>query len=809
MLPPLLRTLLTLAFAVAVIALLAIGLWRVRLPDRAAADRRLERVSGLRHRPLSVLADRPARPDPAARMLWQAHVARTLGDVRRLRVGLPHPGLARLDRRALRGGLAVLLMAALVIAGPDAPARLAGAMQLTLPSGSAVPATQVQAWITPPAYTRLAPLFLNPDGGGARVPAGSHLTVSVTGGEGEPSLAIAGRPSPVRALDAASFQADADLATGGPVDLRRGGRALASWTVTTIADQPPTVAWAEPPGRAPRSLQTRLPWRAADDYGVTVLQAELRLDARPGAPPVALTLPVPAGSATNAHGVSLQDLTAHPWAGLEVTARLVARDASGQSATSEDARFSLPERPFHNPVARALIGARKLLSLAPDERDAAVAVLDELLQHPEALAGDTGAYVNLTGIYSLLVRERGADAVPQAQARMWDLALHLEEGATEMTARALEQAREAVRDALDRATEAPSDKASSELDQRLKELEAAIQRHMQALAEQARRENAVTPADLDAKRFDSRDMQRMAEQAREAAREGKLDEARQRMAELEQLLDRLRNARPMTGGEQKAAGQRQKARQQQGALQDMVGREGGLLDRAQQRENAADARSQPGSGRTPQRGKPGSGADASSADPNAQREADRRVQQALRRALGELMQQFGDATGQIPPSLGDAESAMRDAAQALAAGKDEEAGGAQGRAIEALQKGGQEMGQAMAKQFGPGSPGDADGDDGDPTGMSGFSLQDGQSDGDDGSQGTLPGQRGRSGRRDPLGRQLGQGTSGADEGSDVQVPEEMERQRSRAIQEELRRRGAERARPQQELDYIDRLLKPF
>jgi hypothetical protein len=152
---------------------------------------------------------------------------------------------------------------------------------------------------------------------------------------------------------------------------------------------------------------------------------------------------------------------------------------------------------------------------------------------------------------------------------------------------------------------------------------------------------------------------------------------------------------------------------------------------------------------------------------------------------------------------------MRDAAQALAAGKDEEAGGAQGRAIEALQKGGQEMGQAMAKQFGPGSPGDADGDDGDPTGMSGFSLQDGQSDGDDGSQGTLPGQRGRSGRRDPLGRQLGQGTSGADEGSDVQVPEEMERQRSRAIQEELRRRGAERARPQQELDYIDRLLKPF
>ena len=43
----------------------------------------------------------------------------------------------------------------------------------------------------------------------------------------------------------------------------------------------------------------------------------------------------------------------------------------------------------------------------------------------------------------------------------------------------------------------------------------------------------------------------------------------------------------------------------------------------------------------------------------------------------------------------------------------------------------------------------------------------------------------------------------------MKVPDEMEAGRSRAIQEELRKRGAERARPKQELDYIDRLLKPF
>ena len=58
----------------------------------------------------------------------------------------------------------------------------------------------------------------------------------------------------------------------------------------------------------------------------------------------------------------------------------------------------------------------------------------------------------------------------------------------------------------------------------------------------------------------------------------------------------------------------------------------------------------------------------------------------------------------------------------------------------------------------------------------------------------------------PLGR-YNQGTASDD--GDVMVPEERERQRTQAIQEELRRRGADQQRPRQELDYIDRLLKQF
>ena len=82
------------------------------------------------------------------------------------------------------------------------------------------------------------------------------------------------------------------------------------------------------------------------------LQAELRLRDRPDAPPLVVSLPLPGGTPKSAHGVSQQDLTAHPWAGLPVTAKLVARDALGQTGESRTEEFVLPERPFQNPDRR-------------------------------------------------------------------------------------------------------------------------------------------------------------------------------------------------------------------------------------------------------------------------------------------------------------------------------------------------------------------------------------------------------------------------------------------------------------------------
>jgi hypothetical protein len=132
--------------------------------------------------------------------------------------------------------------------------------------------------------------------------------------------------------------------------------------------------------------------------------------------------------------------------------------------------------------------------------------------------------------------------------------------------------------------------------------------------------------------------------------------------------------------------------------------------------------------------------------------------------------------------LGDAGDAMGEAEGSLGQSDAEGAVDAQGRALEAMRKGAQGLAQQM-QQNGMG-------------------------------MGTGPGQPGRMGRgraeqsTDPLGRPTRNGRE-YDDGVTVKVPGEIDAQRARRILEELRKRFGESARPQLELDYIERLLKDF
>ena len=124
--------------------------------------------------------------------------------------------------------------------------------------------------------------------------------------------------------------------------------------------------------------------------------------------------------------------------------------------------------------------------------------------------------------------------------------------------------------------------------------------------------------------------------------------------------------------------------------------------------------------------------------------------------------------------FGEAGRAMGDAEQALGEGRGERAVGEQGRALEALRKGAQDMMQQLQ------------------------AMQ-----GDDGPGGR--GARGQNADRDPLGRP--RATNGPDFGDSVKVPDEIDVQRARQILEAIRKRLGNALSPELERSYLERLLE--
>lgn len=801
LLPGWLHLVLLIGFGLGFAWSLYVGFRGWRVPGQRDGDRRLERASGLSHRPLAILADRPAAGgDPMAEALWRAHQARAAAAARTLKVGAPHPGLAARDRRALRAAIGIAAVAAIVAAGGDWRGRLAAAVTpvLSPPAASPLP-VRLDVWVTPPAYTGLPPLFLRAEPGEAPeipVPAGSKLAAHLSGGTGGvPVLAIDGAATAFSALDQNAFAAETAITEGRRLEVTRDGAVVGAWPLRVIADQAPSVAFLSPPAPAPRSPQLRIAFEAVDDYGVASVTALLALPARPELPHHAVPLAEPGDAQRSLRGAFQPDLTAHPWAGLPVTITLEAKDAAGQTGRSATMTVELPERAFTHPVAQALVALRKRMTLAPDERNAHARDLDRLSTDPDAFDNDLTVFLGLRTARSRTVRDRRAEAVAEVQDLLWELAVRIEEGGRDRTLRQLNAAREELREALERAERGdPVD--PQELERLARQLEEAMQRYMEALAEAMRRDGVETlPFDRNARVLDQRDMQRMAERMREAARQGDLERMREQLAQLERAIEALQQGRTARMESPERQQQREQGQQMMGAVNDMLQRQGSLMDRSHQRaqENQQQRQSQQRQQQRQQRGQQQQG--QQQGEQSQQGQMDARQQQALRRALGELMQQFGDFSGEIPEPLGQADRAMRDAVEALRQGNEPGAQAAQQRAMEALQQGGREMQNQMAGRMGLMEGGDGEGEPG------GENTE-------QGGEGTGEGRQLGEGR-DPLGRPRQETVGGRDEGSDVAVPGEREMMRSREIQEELQRRAGERERSQQELDYIDRLLRRF
>ena len=176
----------------ALFVVLALGalfpMLRFRWPTREEGLNRLDRGTGIRHRPATALTDTLATKDPVALALWQEQRERTLASIKRIRAGLPSPRLPIHDPWALRALVMVMMAATYFAAGDERAMRIAAAFDW---NGVLAPANiRVDAWVTPPVYTSKPPIILSaankdaggPDSGPLPVPAGSTLLVRSSGG---------------------------------------------------------------------------------------------------------------------------------------------------------------------------------------------------------------------------------------------------------------------------------------------------------------------------------------------------------------------------------------------------------------------------------------------------------------------------------------------------------------------------------------------------------------------------------------------------------------------------------------------------
>lgn len=735
----------------------AFWVWRNRkqwrLPTAKDAWRRVEKISGLIHRPLTHLQDRQATNliDPLAQSLWKQHRRQLASEIRQLRLGWPDFGIARRDPYGIRTIALMIFLIGVSATGSDWSKRLWHGL---IPGfGVSLEAIQAEIWISPPEYTHLSPLHLDTKittEQKLRIPENSKILVQLSGTRSKGKLRINGMKQDLNSQGEENQRLETLLTQGNELALQVGARTLAKWNLEIVKDLAPTIDFAGKPAATDRGV-LRLPYAAKDDYGIT--DARMRLTLKEGES-LELPLVVPRPDKKEVKGVVYQDLTAHPWAGLEVRAQLFTKDAAGQEGKSPELTLALPERHFYNATAKAIVAARKALAQNFRKNEDVAEALRGLNARPDLFEENLSVFLGLNMAWRrLLARDYDQEALPAILKLLWDIALAVEDGGGNDLLANLRQLQKQLQEAL--AQNAPQE----EIDRLMREVQQAMNdylRNLQQQAEQAQRQGRAPRLTQPGMSVTQKDLNRMLEEARRMAQSGSKNSAQQMLDQLQQMLENLQAG--ITAPPQRGQGQGQ-GQQLMKDLAEAMRRQQQLLDQTFQQQQQADGSNgeDPGSGRG---GPGGNNADMA------------RQQEELRQTLGGLMRRMGDALGDLPQGIGDAEQQMRQATESLRQENLPDATDAQNKALGNLQQSLQSLNQQLQRQARNNS-------------------------------------RGERPPMDPLGRVLPDANGGDSTDTSNFSIEESPLEQARRIFEELLDRRNDSSRPREEREYLERLLKQF
>jgi uncharacterized protein (TIGR02302 family) len=793
------------AFAVALLIALA-PLARLRRPARAETLDRLDHDSGAAHRPAASLDDQlaMASDDPATAALWRLHRERLARQIEQFVPAAPAPGMSWRDPRALRFAVLLAAIAAALFAGPERYGRIVAAFDWR-DGGAAAATARLDAWIDPPPYTNKPPILLdlaaNRDPSQKVVtPEGSALVVRAdasafeTQVEGAIAPVAAGKPAHSSAPTPGASTPTENrwtIAGDGAVVFRRNGATLGRYEIQATPLGAPTVTLVEPP-RGNLSGSLTLHYSLADRYGIAGAEAEIAKPTADAAPPRSLVPPpklalrLPSTANGTGEASTTGDLSEHPWAGAQVVLNLKATSVSGKIGGGAPTTFALPQRAFHNPLARALVEQRRNLALDPDHETPHVAkAIDALTIAPDLFQTPASVYLGLRQAHARLADAHGdADLLAVADL-LWAMALKLEDGDASQAQRDLRAAEQKLREALQRGA------SDEELRKLTQELRDAAERYMRDLAQQAPQQQ--DDADLQQPQ---QDLESMLDRMQDMARNGSRQDAEAMLDEMQNMFENMRGA--SSAQEDQASRELRKQIEELGKL---------LRDQQALRDDTF---------RQDQREQLGRDAPQSQSDPNSPSLEER--QRALANRLAELQKRLKSLGMKGEKGFDEAQGDMKEAERNLKSGghgQDQGQGQGDGQAQGEGEGQGQDQGQGNGDggldeqgRTGKGRAVEAQGRalEALRQGAQGLQQQ-AQGNGQGGGRGyratsRRPGAGGPG--RDPLGRESGNrggALNGALNGGDDVA------QRARQVLEELRRRLADPNRPEEERNYFERLLK--
>lgn len=781
----------------------------LKLPTTAEVDQRLEEDNQIPHQGLAIHDQEVSQSDPAALILWKEHQRRMLEKLEGVRQGSLRSETDIRDPYGFRALVLLLLVTGFSYSFSGQSGTIYDAFSRSENTISQADLVRIDAWVEPPSYVNQAPIFLknlssdNP----IPIPEKSQIAVRLAGNIENitaPEFILNGGSILAFKEDTAEQNQNARSFTFAPVndgELKISNSQ--SWQLSIVPDMPPSIAFSTFPERALNGA-LELSYFTKDDHGVASAKAIIE----PLYPPDDHALPLydspefelqlPRRNSEDNFASTSYDLTDHPLAGESAIITLIVTDHAGQETRSDGLEVILPERQFISPLANSMLEQRKVLAFDAYDLPRAIELNDALTALPEETIPNIRDYLLIKTAREGMSLAYSDEDLLRWVDDLWTIALLLEDGDLSLAEQRLKNAQKALSDALKQGA------SEEEIAQLMDELREAMDEYLQQLAQNDNANQSPQDQQQNAQDLEAQDLNDMLDQIEEMAKSGNREQAQRMLDDLQNMMNNMQASRQQ---QQQQSGEQSEIEQQLNELGEILREQQRLLDQTyqqeQQIEDQANRQNQQGQeNRSPtwernqQQNQPQSRSEQRELSEEELADALKQLeeqQQALQEQLQQLLEQMEGEGLEPTEGLDEAADAMGDAAGELNQGQTGQAGQEQGRAIQALREGAQQMLNQLQQQM------QAQQGQGQNQGQGQPGQQQGQQQGNGQGYGQA---------RDPLGRRSGgdrEGIYGLNPNGNFDDAANV--QRAREILEIIRKRLGENFRLEFEKNYLERLLK--